>query len=605
MAADAASQVTVGALGAIFDDTKPQVHEPIVQCVQIKPLPPQPGHQERYRAVFSDIANYVQTMLASQANHVVTDGSLRKGCFVRLKSFQANSVKGKKILIILDLEVLKELGEAEKIGEPKPLEVKAEEDEKPQPTTMSSNGFYGSKPAAQPQQQNRPQPIRGPAASAHASIHPIEAISPYNNKWTIKARCTSKSNIKTWHNKNGEGKLFSVNLLDDSGEIRATGFNDQCDVLYDLFQEGNVYYISSPCRVQMAKKQFTNLNNDYELTFERDTVVEKAEDQSDVPQIRFNFTSVGDLQTVEKDTTTDVIGILKEVGESSQIISKGTGKPYDKRELTLVDNTGFSVRLTIWGATANNFNVPPESVVAFKGVKVSDFGGRSLSLLSSGTMTVDPDIGEAHRLKGWYDAQGRTESFTSHASLSGATNSNMKPDRFKTVAQVTEEQLGMSEQPDYFSLKATVVFIKQDATWCYPACLSERCNKKVTELDPGQWRCEMCDKSHPKPEYRYIMPISVSDHTGQLWLSCFDETGRLIMGMSADDLMQLHEDDPVAFGEVFQEANCRTWNFRCRAKIDTYGEQQRVRYQVSSASPVNYSEEASRLAEIISSYNIS
>ncbi|KAJ5590100.1 Replication factor A protein 1 [Penicillium hetheringtonii] len=606
MAADAASQVTVGALGAIFDDTKPQVHEPIVQCVQIKPLPPQPGHQERYRAVFSDIANYVQTMLASQeANHVVTDGSLQKGCFVRLKSFQANSVKGKKILIILDLEVLKELGEAEKIGEPKPLEVKAEEDEKPQPTTMSSNGFYGSKPAAQPQQQNRPQPIRGPAASAHASIHPIEAISPYNNKWTIKARCTSKSNIKTWHNKNGKGKLFSVNLLDDSGEIRATGFNDQCDVLYDLFQEGNVYYISSPCRVQMAKKQFTNLNNDYELTFERDTVVEKAEDQSDVPQIRFNFTSVGDLQTVEKDTTTDVIGILKEVGESSQIISKGTGKPYDKRELTLVDNTGFSVRLTIWGATANNFNVPPESVVAFKGVKVSDFGGRSLSLLSSGTMTVDPDIGEAHRLKGWYDAQGRTESFTSHASLSGATNSNMKPDRFKTVAQVTKEQLGMSEQPDYFSLKATVVFIKQDATWCYPACLSERCNKKVTELDPGQWRCEMCDKSHPKPEYRYIMPISVSDHTGQLWLSCFDETGRLIMGMSADDLMQLHEDDPVAFGEVFQEANCRTWNFRCRAKIDTYGEQQRVRYQVSSASPVNYSEEASRLAEIISSYNIS
>lgn len=32
----------------------------------------------------------------TEANHVVTDGSLRKGCFVRLKSFQANSVKGKK-----------------------------------------------------------------------------------------------------------------------------------------------------------------------------------------------------------------------------------------------------------------------------------------------------------------------------------------------------------------------------------------------------------------------------------------------------------------------------------------------------------------------------
>jgi replication factor A1 len=171
-------------------------------------------------------------------------------------------------LIILDLEILRELGEAEKIGEPKPLEIKAEEEEKAQPTTISSNGFYGSKPpGASAQQPNRAQTMRGPSASAHATIYPIEAISPYSNKWTIKARCTSKSNIKTWHNKNGEGKLFSVNLLDDSG---------QCDMLYDLFQEGSVYYISSPCRVQIAKKQFTNLNNDYELTFERDTLVEKV-----------------------------------------------------------------------------------------------------------------------------------------------------------------------------------------------------------------------------------------------------------------------------------------------------------------------------------------
>lgn len=31
-------------------------------------------------------------------NHLVTNGLLRKGCFVRLKSFQANLVKGKKFV---------------------------------------------------------------------------------------------------------------------------------------------------------------------------------------------------------------------------------------------------------------------------------------------------------------------------------------------------------------------------------------------------------------------------------------------------------------------------------------------------------------------------
>ncbi|CAG8222142.1 unnamed protein product [Penicillium olsonii] len=605
---------------AIFDESKPQVAEPVVQCVQIKSLPPQPGQGERYRAVFSDIANYVQTMLATRqpccsrrfsskglfCAPQVLPGQFRQRqevCVTFLTELSELKLTSLSILIILELEVLKELGEAEKIGEPKPLELKVEEEEAAQPTTISSNGFYGNKVEAAPSQPARRAPPPTAPASAHATIYPIEAISPYSNKWTMKARCTQKSAIKTWHNKNGEGKLFSVNLLDDSGEIRATGFNDQCDMLYELFQEGSVYYISSPCRVQIAKKQFSNLNNDYELTFERDTIVEKAEEQNDVPQIRYNFTTVSDLQTVEKDTTTDVIGVLKEIGETSQITSKSTGKPYDKREITLVDNTGYSVRLTIWGATANSFSVAPESVVAFKGVKVSDFGGRSLSLLSSGSMTVDPDIGEAHKLRGWYDAQGRSENFASHASLSGATNSG-KSDRYKTIAQVREEQLGMSEKPDYFTLKATVIYIKQDSTWAYPACLSESCNKKVTELDPGQWRCEMCDKTHPKPEYRFIMPLSVSDHTGQLWVSCFDDTGRTIMGMTADQLMQLREDDQGAVGEAFQAANCQTWSFRCRARMDNFGDQQRVRYQVMGCSPINYSEEANRLSALISAYKL-
>ncbi|CAK37984.1 replication factor A protein 1 [Aspergillus awamori] len=606
MSSEAASQVSVGALSAIFDDTKPQTREPVVQCVQIKPLPAQQSHPERYRAVFSDISNYVQTMLATQLNPMVSSKLLRKGCFVRLKSFQANSVKGKKILIILDLEVLEGLGEAEKIGDPKPLESKTDEDEKHQPTTISSNGFYGSKiSGAQVQSNTGVQSARPVLAATHATIYPIEAISPYSHKWTIKARCTSKTNIRTWHNRNTEGRLFSVNLLDDSGEIRATGFNDQCDMLYDVFQEGGVYYISN-CRVQIAKKQFTNLNNDYELTFERDTVVEKAEDQTDVPQVRFNFTSIGDLQSVEKDTTIDVIGVLKEAMDVTQITSKTTNKPYDKRELIMVDNTGFSVRLTIWGSTAQKFNASPESVIAFKGVKVSDFGGRSLSLLSSGSMAVDPDIEEAHKLKGWYDAQGRDENFSSHASLLGTASSTMKSDQFKTIAQIREEQLGMSEEAVYFSLKATVIYIKQDnMSFAYPACLSEGCNKKVTELDPGQWRCERCDKTHPQPDYRYIMHVNVSDHTGQLWLSCFDDVGRSMMDISANQLMELFQTDEKAAGDVFQDANCRTWNFRCRAKIDHFGEQQRIRYQVSSAKPINYSHEAGRLADLIGSYTVS
>ena len=477
------------------------------------------------------------------------------------------------ILIVLDLEVLEEHGIHEKAGTPEALEIKEEEDTKP--TAISSNGFYGNKPQQSMPQQQLPSRTSAPQSTSHGNIYPIEALSPYAHKWTIKARVTNKSEIKTWHNKNGEGKLFSVNLLDESGEIKATGFKDQCDAFYDLFQEGSVYYISSPCRVQLAKKQFSNLTNDYELTFERDTMIEKSEEQDDVPQVRYNFVSIGDLSTYEKDAVVDTIGVLTDVGETNQIVAKATSKPYEKRELTLVDNTQFKIRVTLWGNTATNFESPLESVIALKGLKVSDFGGKSLSLLSSGSMNVNPDIEEAYKLKGWYDAQGRNSEFENHQSTGNALGAATgQRDNSKTIIQVKDEQLGMSENPDYFSVKATIIYITQKNV-SYPACLSEGCNKKVVEMD-GMWRCEKCDKNHPRPEYRYIMSVNVADHTGQFWLSCFDETGRQIMGISADKLVEFQESgDDKAAQDAFQEANSQTFIFRCRAKIDNFQDNQR------------------------------
>lgn len=580
---DAASALTHGALRRISDGE--DVHEPIVQCVQIKPMAPGANGQERYRVVWNDSLNFIQSMITQQANWIVTEGKLKKGSICKLKQFQANMVKERLILVVIDLDVLEEYGEPEKLGQPTALESpkqEGQEETKPQaqPENIGGGNFYGQQQQqrAQPQQpQQRSLPSRATGGGSHANIFPIEALSPYAHKWTIKARCSHKGEIKTWHNKNGEGKLFSVNFLDESGEIRATGFNDAVDQWYDVLVEGNTYYVSAPCRVQLAKKQFSNVNNDYELTFEKDTQIEKAEDDAGVPQVSYNFTTLADLQTVEKDTTIDCIGVLSEVGEVNEIVSKTTSKPYNKRELTLIDNTGFNVRLTIWGNSAQSFDAQPQSIIAFKGVKVSDFGGRSLSLLSSGSMTVDPDIDQAHKLKGWYDAGGSTESFQSHANVMGAVGatSGGRNDQHKTIAQISEENLGMGENVDWFSVKATILYVKKDNV-AYPACQTESCNKKVVEINPGEWRCEKCDKTWDRPDYRYIMSINVGDHTGQLWLSCFNECGIQIMGVPANDLMAMREEGETTKEEaLFTDANCKTFVFKCKARMDTFQDQQR------------------------------
>lgn len=106
-----------------------------------------------------------------------------------------------------------------------------------------------------------------------ANITPIMNLNPYQTRWHIKALVTQKTPIKKWHNARGDGQLFSCNFLDQTGEIRATVFNDQVDRFYNLLEEGKVFYISK-ARVVMAKKQFSNLNNEYELQLEKATEIE-------------------------------------------------------------------------------------------------------------------------------------------------------------------------------------------------------------------------------------------------------------------------------------------------------------------------------------------
>ena len=527
----------------------------------------------------SDSVNFMQGMLGQQQNHLIHDNKLRKGSICRLTQFQSNYVKDKYILVVLDLEVLEQYGEPDKLGHPIAIEsAKPEDDVKPQPGNIAGNNFYGNKPQTEPQQnqQRSLASLPGNSGGSHANIHPIEALSPYAHRWTIKARCTHKGEVKHWHNKNGEGKLFSVNFIDESGEIRATGFGEAVDQWYDVLQEGSVYYVSSPAKIQLAKKQFNNTNNDYEMTFEKDTNIEKAEDADGVPQVTYNFRSLADLQNIEKDNTIDCIGVLKNVAEVSEVVSKTTGKPFSKRELELVDNTGFSVRLTIWGKTADSFDVREGSVMAFKGVKVSDFGGRSLSLLSSGSMSADPDIEEAYNLKGWYEGSGRTEQFQSHATTVGLGNAT-SGDRggYKTIGQVRDENIGMTDTAEFFSIKGTILYIKQDK-YSYPACRGENCNKSMPNTEDGVWHCSKCEQTWDAPDHRYIMTINVSDYTGQMWLNCFNDTGVQIMGMTANELKKFEEDgEDRKIQEAFQNATCKTFIFRCKAKMDTFNDEQR------------------------------
>ena len=69
---------------------------------------------------------------------------------------------------------------------------------------------------------------------------------------------------------------------------------------------------------------------------------------------------------------------------------------------------------------------------------------------------------------------------------------------------VKEQGLGQQEdKPDYFNLRATVMFTKSE-NFSYPACPGDKCSKKVSQEDEHEWKCEKCDKIYEAPEYRSV-----------------------------------------------------------------------------------------------------
>ena len=264
-----------------------------------------------------------------------------------------------------------------------------------------------------------------------APIAPINSITPYQNKWTIKARVTSKTDIKTWEKASGSGKLFSMDLMDESGEIRITAFKDQCDKFYEMAEVGKVYYIAN-CSVKNANKQYSKLNNEYELTFKDNGTFDRCDDDTDVPTINYNFVGINDLGSVSKDSFCDVIGVCKSSGELVDILTKA-GKNLTKREIVLMDRSATCVSLTLWGNTAQNFDGVGNPIVAAKNAKVSDYNGVTLS---GSEILINPDIEIAHELKGWWDNEGFNTSGTSITTTGGRGEGGQGGANIKLIGEV-------------------------------------------------------------------------------------------------------------------------------------------------------------------------
>lgn len=474
---------------------------------------------------------------------------------------------------------------------------------------------YGRQPQAAYQQ---PPPMyinRGPVARNEAPprIIPIAALNPYQGRWTIKARVAAKSELRHYNNPRGDGRVFSFDLLDsDGGEIRSTCFNAVADQFYNQIEVGKVYLISKGS-LRPAQKAFNHLRNDHEIMLESVSTVQPClEDDKSIPQQQFHFRPIADVESMENNTVVDVIGVVSYVSPSSSIMRKN-GTETQKRVLHLKDMSGRSVELTMWGNFCNAEGLEVQQmcdsgvfpVLAVKAGRVSEFNGKSVGTISSSQLIIEPDFPEAHRLKQWFEKEGKN---TPAISLSRETASMGRTEVRKTISQIKDEKLGTSEKPDWITVGASISFMKVD-NFCYTACpimIGDRqCNKKVTNNGDGKWRCDRCDQAVDECDYRYILQFQIQDHTGLTWVTAFQESGQEIMGVSAKDLyfLKYEEQEDEQFAEITRKVLFHKYTFKLKVKEETFSDEQRVKSTVVKAEKANFSSECKLLLELMAKQN--
>ena len=132
--------------------------------------------------------------------------------------------------------------------------------------------------------------------------------------------------------------------------------------------------------VKPANKRFTSIANNYCINFENCSKIEEVKDDGGIQSQAFDFKNIKEIADINETKTIDFIGIVHHVTPLTTINLKN-GVRKEKRTLSICDQTGMLISLSMWGDQASmiDFTDTPHPVIAIKGVRVSLYGGKSLN----------------------------------------------------------------------------------------------------------------------------------------------------------------------------------------------------------------------------------
>ncbi|PHJ15901.1 replication protein a 70 kda dna-binding, partial [Cystoisospora suis] len=451
---------------------------------------------------------------------------------------------------------------------------------RPRGAATSSASYQYSKPGA----IARLQAGRAPVA--------IKDINPYTQDWVMRGRVADKTTLRLFANQRGEGQVFSATIIDQSnGEIRATFFGQLAALWHPRLEVGRVYEFSRGT-VDLANKRFNSASHDYELKFDDRAQIHEAEDDLTIPSQLFFPKKLSDITSGDSvGSVVDVIGFVASFSDTQTVVSRTTRQDLKRKELTIVDDSGDAVAVTLWEKLAGALSDAALSARPLLAIK-AEYGGKiCLSSTSRSVIQLDPQgLAAAEALRDWWEGGGR---FT-HKMQVNTSHSSVTTD----LLVVRSATRGLTSGSLYFNCAAVVSEIDQrSVVWL--AC--PECNRKVREnrsrgsgagsiAEGRTCRCLNCNRD-VVPQPQWSLSVTLADPTGSLQCTAFGEGAQELMG-------PLHIDPPTiymlerggtdtfgrAHGDIFELLLYREVKARLCVRCYEYYGEQRVTCKMVSCS---------------------
>ncbi|CAD8057033.1 unnamed protein product [Paramecium primaurelia] len=426
----------------------------------------------------------------------------------------------------------------------------------------------------QKQQQFKPIENQLYQSPSDQNILKISELYPGMRGFKIKGRVIQKSDITPF--KNNKGHLFTIEIIDSEKQtISGVFFNTICEKFYDQIEIGKVYYFENG-QVKTNRYSTKNKNqSDYQLHFESFSKISLTQDDKDIDVFSFQIKTIEDIDKLQIDDKCDVLGVIIDIKPMIQIMTK-SNENKSKKNITLYDQTQRGIDISLWGSQAEKWQFQKDEIVAFRGLKVTDYQTvRSLTVTNS--TIYEKDLSRLEKINGFqefYEFYCQNKDF-----LESKPKESKKKFALSYIEQIKKDFEGIRDNKlvKFYEIKAfiTNIFTKQ---LYYEAC--ENCKRKIIYIQQKkQYNCQNCNINYDKPCYKYMFNAKIADTTGNLIAIVPNDQGQQILQISCEEFQkrsQIEKDDYI------KRANFQQQRFLIVAKIETYNDENRPKFYITS-----------------------